>query len=141
MRAASAVGLAISIFVLTLPAWGATPKPAVQLGSVAPLVVKGSGFRPREAILVTVTIGSRRRFAGPVARRDGTFVARFTVRITTCTNLLVRAHGSRGSRALLRARPACEPKQTSPPKPAKQEQTERGPGSGPPPRPEKTKKG
>jgi hypothetical protein len=138
MRAAPAVGLVISILVLALPAWGAKPRPAaLKLDSVAPLVVKGSGFRPREAILLTATIGNRRRFAGPIARRDGTFVARFTVRITTCTNLLVRAVGSRGTRALLRARPECGP--PSPPEQAKQ--TERGPAEEPPPRPEKPKKG
>jgi hypothetical protein len=141
MRAVLAVGLASSILVLALPAWGATPRPAaLKLTSIAPLVVKGSGFRPREAVLLTATIGNRRRFAGPFARADGTFVAHFTVRITSCTSLLVRAIGGRGSRATLKARPACESERPSPPKPPAT-QTERGPAEKPPPRPVKPKKG
>ena len=109
MRAILAVGLAISILALRTPRVGSEPRPAtLKLNSVAPLVVKGSGFRPREAVLLTATIGNRRRFAGPIARADGTFVGRFNVRITSCTNLTVRAIGGRGSRATLKARAACE---------------------------------
>jgi hypothetical protein len=138
MRALLAVGLAISILALALPAWGANPRPAtLKLNSVAPLVVKGSGFRPREAVLLTATLGNRRRFAGPIARADGTFVARFNVRITSCTNLTVRAIGGRGSRATLKARPACEPATPKPPA----TQTERGPTEDTAPHPVKPKKG
>jgi hypothetical protein len=141
MRAALAVGLVISILTLALPAWGAKPRtPALKLESAAPLVVKGSGFKPREAVLLTATIGNRRRFAGPIARPNGTFVARFNVRITSCTTLTVRAIGGRGSRATLRAKPGCDPET---PKPAKQPatQTERGPAEEPPPHPVKPKNG
>ena len=136
MRAVLAVGLVSSILVLALPAWGAKPRPAaLKLGSVAPLVVNGSGFRPREAVLLTATIGNRRRFAGPIARADGTFVARFNVRITSCTNLTVRAIGGRGSRATLKAKPGCEPERPKPPA----TQTERGAAEEPPQRPVKPK--
>ena len=127
MRAVLAVGLISTILVLALPAWGAKPRPAaLKLGSIAPLVVQGTGFRPREAVLLTATIGNRRRFAGPIARPDGTFVARFNVRITRCANLTVRAIGGRGTRATLRARPRCEPEQARPTR------TERGPADEPP---------
>ena len=138
MRAAPAVGLVITMLALALPAWGAKPRPAaLKLGSLAPLVVQGSGFRPREGILLTVTIGTRRRFAGPIARQNGTFVARFDVRITSCTNLTVRAIGARGTRAILKARPECEPKPAPPSKLVKQK--ERGPAIEPSPQPVKPK--
>jgi hypothetical protein len=138
MRAVPAVGLVITMLAFAMPAWGAKPRPAaLKLNSVAPLVVKGSGFRPREAVLLTATIGNRRRFAGPIARADGTFVARFNVRITRCTSLLVRAIGGRGSRATLKAKPECETEKPKPPA----TQTERGPAEEPPPHPVKPKKG
>ncbi len=137
MRAVLAVGLVISILVAALPAWGAKPPAALKLGSVAPLLVKGSGFRPREPVLLTATIGNRRRFAGPIALANGTFVARFNVRITSCTNLLVRAIGGRGSRAILKAKPECQTVQAKPGKPVKQ--TEQGPAKEPPRRPDKPK--
>ena len=86
--------------------------------------VHGIGSSP--SVLLTATFSSHRRFAGPVARRDGTFTARFNVRITKCTNLVVRAIGGRGSRAILRTKVACTKAQ--------------GPSEGPP-RETKTAKG
>lgn len=110
MRAAAL--LALTTLALALPAWGvgATPRPTLKLATAAPLVVKGTGFRPREPILLTATVERVRRFAGPIARANGTFTATFKIRITTCTNVVVRAIGGRGSRATLRAKVACEPK-------------------------------
>jgi hypothetical protein len=118
------VVLALSL-VLALPAQGAKPRPALALKSAAPLTITGKGFAPREAVLLTATFSSHRRFAGPVAGRDGTFTARFNVRITKCTNLVVRAIGGRGSRAILRTKVACTKK--------------RGPSEGPPREPKPAK--
>ena len=115
MRAAVILALAL---VLALPAQGAEPRPALALAAAAPLTITGKGFAPREAVLLTATFSRHRGFAGPVARRDGTFTARFNVRITKCTNLVVRAIGGRGSRAILRTKVACTKK--------------RGPSEGPP---------
>ena len=115
MRAAVVIALTL---VLALPAQGAKPRPTLALAAAAPLTITGKGFAPREAVLLTATFSGRRRFAGPVARRDGTFTARFNVRITKCANLVVRAIGGRGSRAILRTKVACT--------------TKRGPAEGPP---------
>ena len=115
MRAAVVLALAL---VLALPAQGAKPRPTLAVAAAAPLTITGKGFVPREAVLLTATFSSHRRFAGPVARRDGTFTARFNVRITKCTTLVVRAIGGRGSRAILRTKVACTKK--------------RGPPGGPP---------
>jgi hypothetical protein len=115
MRLAVVLALA---FVLALPAQGAKPRPALSLAAAAPLTVTGTGFGPREPVLLTATFDGKRRFTGPVARRNGTFTARFNARITSCTNLVVRAIGGRGSRAILRTKVACTKK--------------RGPSEGPP---------
>jgi hypothetical protein len=124
MRAAAL--LALTMLVLAVPAWGAKRPPTLKLVTIAPLVVQGTGFTPREPVLLTATIGNVRRFAGPIARANGSFTARFKIRITTCTNLVVRAVGGRGSRATLKKNVGCEVK--------------RGPTEGPPRQPGKPPK-
>jgi hypothetical protein len=106
MRAAAAVGIAL---VLALPAWGAQPRRAsLELRSTDPVVVHGRGFAPREPILVTARAGNARRVVPLVARRNGTFRARFNLRLGPCAPLTIRAIGTRGSRAILQVEPGCD---------------------------------
>jgi hypothetical protein len=105
MRAAAAVGIAL---VLALPAWGAKPRRAsLELRSTNPVVVLGRGFASREPVLVTASAGNARRVIPLVTRRNGTFTARFKLRLGRCTPLTVRAVGTRGSRAILQLEPGC----------------------------------
>jgi hypothetical protein len=107
MRAAAAVGLAL---VLALPAAGAKPQRAsLQLRSTNPVVVLGRGFVAREPILVTARAENEHAIVPLVARRNGSFTARFKkLRLGPCESLTVRAIGTRGSRAILQAEPGCE---------------------------------
>ena len=106
MRAAAAVGLAL---VLALPAWGAQPRRAtLELRSIDPVVVRGRGFAPREPVLVTASAPHVRRIVPLIARRNGSFTARFRMlRLERCTPVTIRAVGTRGSRAILQAEPGC----------------------------------
>jgi hypothetical protein len=105
MRVAAAIGLAL---VLVLPAWGGQPRRAsLELRSTNPIVVLGRGFAPREPILVTAIAPSAQRIVPLVARRNGTFKARFKLRLRRCEPLTVRAIGTRGSHAILQAEPGC----------------------------------
>jgi hypothetical protein len=107
MRAAAAVGL-VFVLVLALPAFGAQPKRAtLELRSTNPVVVDGRGFAPGEPVLLTATAGSVQRIVPLIARRNGTFKARFRLRLGRCTPMTVLAVGTRGSRAILRVDPGC----------------------------------
>ena len=107
MRAAAAVGLVL-VLVLALPAWGAKPRRAwLELRSTDPVVVVGRGFAAQEPILVSANAGNARGVVPLIARRNGTFRARFKLRLGRCTPLTVRAIGTRGSRAILQADPGC----------------------------------
>jgi hypothetical protein len=107
MRAAAAAGMGLAL-VLALPASGALPRRAsLELRSTDPVVVLGRGFGPREPVLVTASARNVRRIVPLIARRDGTFSARFDLRLGRCTPLTVRAVGTRGSRAILQAEPGC----------------------------------
>ena len=117
MRAA-AVGLVL-VLVLALPAFGAQPRRAsLELRSTDPVVVVGRGFVPREPILVTATAGTIQRIVPLIARRNGTFKARFRLRLGRCAAVTVLAVGTRGSRAILQVDPGCR--------------RPRGPADGPP---------
>jgi hypothetical protein len=49
---------------------------------------------------------------GVFAQRNGTFTARFALRLGRCATFTVRAVGVRGSRAILQVEPGCETKRT-----------------------------
>ena len=107
MRAA-AVGFLL-VLVLALPALGAQPRRAsLQLVSTEPVVVLGRGFTAREPVLLTATAGSIRRIVPLIARRNGTFTARFKrLRLGRCAQVTILAVGTRGSRAILQVEPGC----------------------------------
>ena len=111
MRAAAAVGFVL-VLVFALPALGAQPRrAALELRSTDPVVVLGRGFAPREPVLLTATTGSIRRIVPLIARRNGTFKARFRLHLGRCSPVTVLAVGTRGSRAILKVDPGC-PKPT-----------------------------
>ena len=90
---------------------GVGKQPALQVLLRAPLTVGGWRFKVGEHVTVFLTRpdGVRRRqaVAGALGRFTVTFAA---VRTTVCDAVFVRATGSRGSRAQLRAiLPACKP--------------------------------
>jgi hypothetical protein len=106
MRAAAATVL---VLVLALPAAAAQPKRAtLKLAGVAPLVVQGRGFGDRERAVLTAAAPNLQRTLAVVARRNGSFTARFDVRLGRCTPLTVRAVGAIGSRAILQLEPGCK---------------------------------
>jgi hypothetical protein len=123
VRAAVVLALAL---VLALPAQGAKPRPTLKVSAAAPLTLIGKGFAAREPVLLTATFANKRRFAGPVARPNGTFTARFNVRITTCTSLVVRAIGGRGSRVVLQTKVACGKTQGPPGGPLREAKPKQG---------------
>jgi hypothetical protein len=108
MRAAAAVGF-LFVLVLALPAFGAQPRRAsLELRSTDPVVVLGRGFARREPILLTATAGHIQRIVPVIARRNGTFKARFRLRLGRCAPVTILAVGTRGSRAILQFEPACQ---------------------------------
>jgi hypothetical protein len=106
MRAYAA---AVLVLVLVLPAAAAPPRRAtLTLGTLAPLVVHGGGFGNEERVVLTASTPSLQRKLGVVARRKGSFTARFDLRLKRCTSLTVRAVGVLGSRAILQVEPGCD---------------------------------
>jgi len=118
MRAAAA---AVLVLLLALPAAAAQPRRAtLRLATLAPLVVHGRGFGKAERVVLTAAAPSARRMLGVVARRNGSFIARFDLRLGRCTPVTVRAVGVRGSRAILQVEPGCD-------KDKKEKEKRRGP--------------
>ena len=106
MRAAAA---AVLVLLLALPAAAAQPQRAtLKLASVAPLVVNGLAFGKGERVVLTASGASAQRLLSVVARRNGSFTARFDLRLGRCSPFTVRAVGVRGSRAILQVEPGCD---------------------------------
>jgi len=101
--------------VLALPAAAAPPRRAtLTLVDRTPLVVEGRAFGKRERVVLTATAPNAQQMLGVVARTNGTFTARFDLRLGRCTTLTVRAVGVRGSRAILQVEPGCDKKRRGP---------------------------
>ncbi|HUQ22275.1 MAG TPA: hypothetical protein VM049_04605 [Gaiellaceae bacterium] len=117
MRAAAA---AVLVLVLALPTAAAQPRRAtLELGTLAPLTIRGRGFGRSERVALTASAPNAQRKVSVLARPSGSFTARFELGVSRCTSLTVRAVGTRGSRAILQLEPGCKEK-----KPKKR----RGPG-------------
>jgi hypothetical protein len=94
--------LALMLATLTAAATAASAAPprtgSLRVLSERPLVVSGSGFAPRERVLLRIALGqvwTRRA----VATSRGAFLARFRMSIPRCRGYEVQAFGSRGTRA------------------------------------------
>jgi hypothetical protein len=84
---------------------GTTARPTLGIVDDMPLVVRGTGFKPREHVQVSLVLRTRSRSTRLVASLGGTFVARFTLTPIQCQLVeAVVAAGDRGSR--VRMRPA-----------------------------------
>jgi hypothetical protein len=110
---AKGIAIAIVVFVVAGVASAAT-RPALRLVSASdPVVVKGTGFRAKERVQVTVKVpmpsATWRRSV--VTTRTGAFRAVIDASPTGRCGLNVRATGSRGSIATLKLPPlpACMP--------------------------------
>jgi hypothetical protein len=116
MRAAAVALLALG---LAIPAAGAPPprRASLQLVASKPaVVVLGTGFGARERVALTLRAPAGSRLVRVRATRAGSFRARFAgLRVDRCAGFSVTAVGSRGSRAVLQAAPACG-KRKGPPK-------------------------
>lgn len=113
MRIAAA---AVLVLVLALPAAAASPRrAALELESLAPLVVRGKHFGARELVILTY-LGTdlRRRVTGIRSTRNGRFRHSFELRLGRCAAFTVRAVGLRGSRAVLQVDPMCKRRKGSP---------------------------
>jgi hypothetical protein len=110
---AKGVALAVVLLVLAGVASAAT-RPALRLVSASdPVIVKGTGFRAKERVRVTVKVATpattwRRNV---VTTRTGSFRAVIDAAPAGRCGLNVRATGSRGSVATLKLPPlpACMP--------------------------------
>jgi hypothetical protein len=88
------------------------PAPRLQVTKLAPLAVRGSFFRVRERVRLTIVNGEQERTRTLRASRVGSFTASFeTVYVHPCANELgVTAVGALGSRASAKLPPAdCPP--------------------------------
>ena len=106
MRAAVA---ALLVLVLALPGMAASPRrAALKLESLAPLVVSGKQFGPREPVILTyVAADLSRRVTAVRSNRAGNFRRAFGFRVDRCDAFTVRALGLNGSRAVLQVDPRC----------------------------------
>jgi hypothetical protein len=86
------------------------PKPRLSLLQRSPLKVRGAGFHRTERVRVTARVNGGAPITRRVsARRTGRFVVTFADQASPgCGLLLVKATGSRGSRASMAVRsPEC----------------------------------
>ena len=82
-----------------------TATPALRVPDTAPFSVRGLRFKAREQVRVVAQVEGR-HVKSVVATAAGVFIARFpTVSVQGC--YIVRATGSKGSRAYLRHLPEC----------------------------------
>jgi hypothetical protein len=104
--AAVAVGLVLlasGAFAAGLGPDGSTVRKArLTLVSGAPLVVAGQGFRSRERVTVTASVGGQRVRRSLAANAAGRFTARFRTGPADCGPIYVLAVGRSGSRAVVR---------------------------------------
>ena len=91
----------------------AKPPPRLVLASTAPLVLKGSGFKPRESVRLVVASGAVTVRRALRASQIGRFNASFTgVTVDRCSGgMSARAIGGQGSSAVakLGPMPLCPP--------------------------------
>jgi len=105
------LALALSLLAMLLPvaAAGSTNKARVGFVTVSPVSVRGTGFKPGERVMVTVSATVTRKKAVNANAR-GAFRATFShFWIVRCQAYTVAAKGNRGSTASLRVIPECAP--------------------------------
>jgi hypothetical protein len=90
-------------------AGGAANSPQLHLAAMRPFTVAGSGFVAGESVRLVATVRDEPRVKVRVASPAGRFGAAFRgVAVDPCTTFVVRARGTKGSRALLRSKSLTE---------------------------------
>jgi hypothetical protein len=101
--------LSLAVFAL-LPAASGTARPTaatLRVPDTTPFVVRGNSFKSRELVRVVAQVEGR-HVKTVRATATGVFTARFpAVSVRECIGYIVRATGSKGSRAYLRHLPEC----------------------------------
>lgn len=107
--------LALLVAFALLPPAQEPAKATLRVMDKQPLVVRGTGFRPGERVLV---LAAARRHGDErvVATATGSFVARFDFAVPRCARVWIRAIGSRGTQAsyLTRIARDCQPPDSNP---------------------------
>ena len=103
------LALAVTALVLAGTPAGASvatsaDEPALRVRDLAPLRVRGLGFKPRERIRLTISVDGEKRRRGVRATSAGRFAVTFrTVFIDRCNaTLYLKAVGAGGSRDSLK---------------------------------------
>jgi hypothetical protein len=89
-------------------------RPALHVVRLKPLTVAGTGFKPRERIVLRLT-GDATGTARGTATARGTLTVKFPKALTACSLYAIRARGTAGSRAALRSKlkASCRPVATA----------------------------
>ncbi|MGZ4289459.1 MAG: hypothetical protein ACXVQQ_01185 [Gaiellaceae bacterium] len=97
----------VFLALLVPVAASATGRSHVRLMTFSPLVVRGTGFKAHEEVVVTVRSGSASRVARVNSSATGTFTARFarTLPGAACRGVAVSAVGALGDRAAWKSPP------------------------------------
>jgi hypothetical protein len=91
---------------------GSTPQTKARLTLVKakPLALRGTGFRPREAVRITLLASIERTVRRAEAGANGSFKVGFPPAADGCSLVIAHAVGSKGSRASVRiGGPPCPP--------------------------------
>ena len=93
--------LAALLAMLLVPTALASARPQVRVMAFAPARIAGTGFKPRERVVVTVTGTSTHLKKTVLVGAGGAFVARFTAGAGAagCRQIAVLAVGASGDRA------------------------------------------
>ena len=112
LAVASAVALMAALPAAAAPSGQAR----LRLLQRQPIVLAGTSFLPRERVRVSLTVDGATRARAVVASARGSFTVTFASGpADRCAALVVRAAGTRGSRALLKVpQPACPPSLATP---------------------------
>jgi hypothetical protein len=120
MRTALTVLLSVGLFLMLPAAAGADglgkDRPRLRAVSTQPLVLSGSGFKPREAVRLTASAGGTSGSRRLRASEAGTFIAEFDdIVVDRCSSLFAFARGARGSVASIKQpQLLCPPRLTGP---------------------------
>jgi hypothetical protein len=103
---AAVIGVIAAAGAITAPATVGTPR--LVVATLHPFAVRGTQFRPRELVRVSVVTGAATGVRSVRASRAGTFrISLPTVELAACPWYVVRAVGNRGSHARARLMPEC----------------------------------
>ena len=104
----SVIALLAAALIAVGSATAATARePQVRLAGVDPVAVRGTGFIPRERVVVTVRATATTLRLRLTSSKTGRFIARFDRSLPTgaCGEIAIRAVGARGDYAAWKSPP------------------------------------